>query len=96
MKFVMPRLSRLAAATAAFGLVAGLGTAAGAADYSQRDGSRYQSPPPVVEHAPAPAQTGVPASQAPGNTCFYINYDPTSPMGQGSGSGLGRARLVCN
>ena len=96
MKFVMPRLSRLAAATAAFAFAAGLGAAAGAAEYGQRDGYRYQSPAPVDERVPVARDTGVPASPAPGNTCFYINYDPGAPMGQGSGSGLGRARLVCN
>lgn len=96
MQFVMPRLSRLVAATAAFAFAASLGAAAGAAEYGQRNGYRYQSPQPVDDRLPSAVETGVPASQAPGNTCFYINYDPGAPMGQGSGSGLGRARLVCN
>lgn len=96
MKFVMPRFSRLVAATAAFAFAASLGAAAGAAEYAQRNGHQYQAPPRADERAPAPAETGVPASPAPGNTCFYLNYDPAAPMGQGSGGGLGRARLVCN
>jgi hypothetical protein len=93
MKLVMRRLPLLLAATAA--LAASFGAAAGAAEYGQRNGYQYQSPPSVDERAPLGPELGVPASQAPGNTCLYLNYDPTAPMGQGSGGGLGRARLIC-
>jgi hypothetical protein len=95
MKYVMCRLPNLVTASAAFALAASLGAAAGAAEYGQRNGYQYQVPPSADERPPAAPEVGVPASQAPGNTCFYLNYDPTAPMGQGSGSGLGRARLVC-
>jgi len=95
MKLVMRRLTPLLPATAAFALVASLGAAAGAQEYGQRNGYPYQAPPSVDERAPVAPEVGVPASQAPGNRCFYVNYDPAAPMGQGSGGGIGRARLVC-
>lgn len=89
MKLVMPRFSSVLAA-------AGVALMAGAASANEpQRGFQYQSPQTFDERLPIAPEAGVPATQAPNNTCFYLNYDPSAPMGQGSGSSLGRGRLVC-
>jgi hypothetical protein len=94
MNRITQRLPHALAIAAGLVLVASFGAAATA----QVHDSRAQQPAQFVADTPVnhgPPARGAPVSGAQNENCFYFNHDSRAILGQGSGTGLGDARLVC-
>jgi hypothetical protein len=93
------RLSRLLGAAAV--LTFAFATAASANEYRVPSAPQYYTapatPPGITyDRSPVRSPGAGSNSEVPASQCYYENYNPDAPLGQGSGTGLGRGRLVCS
>ena len=96
MNRIVQRLPHVLATASALVLLASFGASAIAADQGVR--AQAQRPSWLLADVPSNhsiAARGAPVGQGPNDNCVYANHDSQAVLGQGSGTGLGDARLVC-